>query len=238
MPQKVFILILVGSAVFAAWTFASPPSGTPGATSGALFSNSAGNIGIKTSSPATALDVNGTTTIRKSLDMANNRIINVATPTSSTDAVNKAYVDNQLGITTLGGAKVWGQGRPNTTVTNQSTTGQECTRAISGLTVKISRSVRTATWDGAAAVCPAGWWICSAADRGTAACGSGSKNVVTCDVGTGTNDLAATTYDGGWLADTSTSTVLERGMASRVVAGSPAEQPTCHILPVWCCAYQ
>jgi hypothetical protein len=27
-------------------------------------------------------------------------------------------------------------------------------------------------------------------------------------------------------------------MTSRIVAGSPTEQNMCHLIPVWCCAYQ
>src|SRR3989344_7514450 len=118
MSNKVFILILAWSGLLAAWTLASPPSGTPGATSGALFSSSSGNIGIKTSVPETTLDVNGTTTIRKSLDMANNRIMNVATPTATLDAANKAYVDAQIAGMTSSTTKIWSQGRPGTAVIN------------------------------------------------------------------------------------------------------------------------
>lgn len=247
MPRKVFILILIGSAIFAAWTFASPPSGTPGTTLGALFGNSAGNVGIQTSSPVTALDVNGTTTIRKSLDITNNRIMNVSTPVADTDAANKTYVDTLIGSVSSTTVKIWGQGRPNTdvvTVANVCGGTSECYNDMNGSgscnagDMKIARSVRTATWDGAAAVCPAGWWVCPAGDRGTAACGSGSKNIIFCDVTTGTNDLSSNTADWGWIADTGTSTTLERGMISRVIAGAPVEQNTCHIIPVWCCAYQ
>ena len=244
MSNKVLILILMWSGILVAWTLASPPSGTPGATPAALFSDSAGNIGIKTTTPATLLDVNGTTTIRSSLDMTNNRIINVASPITDLDAVNKAYVDAQISSTTV---KLWGQGRPNTSVvTVAGVCGgtSECYKDVDAGgscntgDIKIARSVRTATWDGAQAVCPANWWVCSAANRGTAACGSGNKNIIFCDVTTGTNDLSPNTADWGWIADTGTSATLERGMISRVIAGAANEQNACHLLPVWCCTYQ
>ena len=96
MRKKAFILVGISSLCLAAWTLANPPAGTPGVSKGAIAADSAGNIGIGTVAPATLLDVNGTTTIRKTLDMTGNRIWNVATPTSSTDAANKAYVDLQI----------------------------------------------------------------------------------------------------------------------------------------------
>jgi len=247
MSNKVFILILIWSGLLAAWTFASPPAGTPGITLGALFGASNGNIGIATSSPATLLDVNGTTTIRKSLDMVNNRIINVATPTSSLDAANKAYVDAQVATVNSSTIRIWGQGRPNTSVltvagvcggTSECYRDNDASGSCTTGDIKIARSTRAATWGGAQSVCPANWWVCTGAERGNTACGSGNRNVITCDVTTGANDLSPTTYDGGWLADTSTSTVLERGMTQRVIATASTEQNTCHMLPVWCCRYQ
>lgn len=52
-----------------------------------------GNVGIGTSTPNATLDVNGSVTVRGTLSVSNNRITNVATPTASTDAATKAYVD-------------------------------------------------------------------------------------------------------------------------------------------------
>lgn len=233
MSNKVFILILFWSGLLAAWTFASPPSGTPGNTFGALFSDSAGNIGIKTSIPTTALDVNGTTTIRKSLDMTNNRIINVATPTSSLDAANKAYVDAQIAGVTSSTTKIWGQGRPGTAVIN---TAGECTRVISGKTVKISRSTRPASWDGAGAACPAGWWVCSAADRGAATCGSGNRAGVRCDIPNSSNDeLFTLSNTWGWVSDAGSVTNREFGRLV-LTAGTTTDDYSCTLIPVWCCS--
>jgi hypothetical protein len=228
--------------MLAAWTLASPPSGTPGATNGGLFGDSAGNIGIKTSTPATTLDVNGTTTIRKSLDMTSNRIINVATPTSSLDAVNKAYVDTQIASVSSSTMKVWGQGRTGTAIINDA---GECTRLISGKTVKISRSTRPTTWDNAAAACPAGWWVCSASDRGTAACGSGNRTYVECNqrqnpTPTYLDDIAtwATTsgMPWGWVSNAgATTNTAFGGMVT--TAGVLQETYICDMMPVWCCSH-
>lgn len=239
MPNKVFILILVGSALFAAWTFASPPSGTPGGTFSGLFGDSAGNVGIKTATPATLLDVNGTTTIRNSLDMANNQITNVALPLTGLDAVNKSYVDTLIAnaSTTM---KLWGEGRPGAGVANNA---GECTNTVNGVTIKVSRSARLATGDGAQAVCPANWWVCSKAERGTNACpGNTTKNIVYCDVigavtGTENDDLWLTAANWGWVSDIGTATTLLVGkIVQSVSGGASSDQYTCNLLPVWCCS--
>ena len=155
--RQLFILIIVWSALLGAWAFANPPEGTVGVTHGILSSDGMNNIGIATSTPMSDLDINGTTTIRKSLDMANNRIMNVATPTVTLDAANKAYVDAQIAEMTSSTTRIWSQGRPGTAVINVA---GECTRTVSGKTVKVSRSTRPVTWDNAQAACPTGWWVC------------------------------------------------------------------------------
>lgn len=236
MPNKLFILVLVWSALFAAWTFASPPSGTPGGAFSGLYDDGAGNIGIKTNTPATLLDINGTTTIRGSLDMINNRIQNVAAPIAGLDAVNKAYVDSLVGSmsTTM---KLWGEGRPNANVIN---TAGECVNGA----IKVSRSTRLATWDGAQAACPANWWVCSAAERGTLVCPPPSgtnKNIVYCNVtassiGDSVEDFVLTTSDWGWVSNTATTTLYFGKIARGIKGGAKSDQYTCNLLPVWCCS--
>jgi len=66
-------------------------SGTFRVTATSTFS---GNVGIGTASPTTAGLVVATNVSGASIDAGSNRIINVATPTSTTDAVNKSYVDS------------------------------------------------------------------------------------------------------------------------------------------------
>lgn len=236
MPNKVFILILVFSGMFAGWTFASPPSGTIGTSVRSLFTNASGNVGIKTSTPTTLLDINGTTTIRNGLDMQNNRIMNVITPTVGLDAINKSYADAVLASMNTS-MKPWGEGRPGATVMNNA---GECVNGA----IKISRSTRLATWDGARAACPANWWVCSAAERGTAACPAPSgtnKNVILCNVtasprGDSVEDLILLLNNGAWITETATSTLYFGKLAGGGSGATKSDQYTCTLLPVWCCS--
>ncbi len=233
--KKGLILIGTWSVIFGVAVMANPPNAI-------ISTDSSNNIGIATTTPATALDVNGTTTIRKSLDIANNNILNVATPTSSADAANKAYVDNSVANISSTTAKLWSQGRVNTAVIN---TAGECTRVISGKTVKISRSTRPITWDKAPAACPAGWWVCSSADRGTAACGSGNRTYVECNLRsyptpTYADDLATyagtSGFDWAWVSDAGTTTDQPYGGFINT-AGLLQENAICSGMPAWCCSY-
>lgn len=235
MKRQLTTLIIIGSAFLGAWTLAAPPAGTIGASVRSLFTDATGNIGIKTSSPATLLDINGTTTIRKSLDMANNRILTVATPTIGLDAINKTYADTVIG--SMGPAiKLWGEGRPGASVVNAN---GECTNTIAGSVIKVSRSTRVATWDGARAACPANWWVCSAAERGTLVCGNTSRNILYCNVPSSTDDLQTNTANWGWVSNTaSTTTSLLWGKIKQAATGGTAsDQYMCNLLPVWCCSY-
>ena len=221
--------------MFAALALANPPSGTVGQTLGALFSDPSGNIGIKTTAPVSVLDVNGTTTIRKSLDMTNNRIMNVATPVVGQDAINKTYADTI--ITSMGPAvRLWGEGRPGAGVTSVS---GECTSTMTGPVIKVSRSTRTATWDGAAAACPANWWVCTAQERGTRVCGNTSRNITYCNVPSLTDDLGANTATWGWVSNSATTTnsLLWGKIVQSIVGGVASDQYMCSLLPVWCCSY-
>lgn len=235
MKRQAIVLIIVWSGILAAGVFANPPSGTPGTTSGVLFSDNAGNIGIKTFIPATALDVNGTVTIRKSLNMANNRIINLIAPATSTDAASKAYTDAQTANMASSTMRLWGEGRPGTNITNAA---GECTNTVNGAQIKVSRSSNTATWDGSRAACPANWWVCSATERGTGACASGvTRNAIYCNPAPVDEELTSVTNDWAWISDTAT-TNDRKGKITRTISGANTlEQYACSILPVWCCSY-
>ncbi len=216
----------------ALWTLAHPSTG-PGSGSGALAIVS-GDIGIKTLTPATTLDVNGTTTIRGALDMTNNKAINLAGPLLGQDAINKAYADTLIAqaSTTM---RLWGQGRPGATVINSA---GECTNMISGVTIKVSRSTRIATWDGAQAACPANWWVCTAAERGSVVCGNTSRSVLFCDPVNTADELSENAAPWGWVSNTATSTLLWGKDKSSASGGVAADRYMCSLLPVWCCQPQ
>jgi len=77
---------------------------TSGAESTAMVIGKDGNVGIGLTSPTSKLTVNGT------IDVLNNKIVNLSTPTLSTDAATKAYVDS---ITGGAGSTVWSKSGGN-----------------------------------------------------------------------------------------------------------------------------
>ncbi len=232
MQSKISIALvafsgLAACAFLVAWTLAVPPSGAAGTTSGAIIATTTAGKWVVT--------INGTTTIQKSLDVSGNKILNVAAPTSDTDAANKAYVDAALASVTSSTTRVWGQGRPGITVFD---TAGECTRTIAGRTAKVSRSSRTASWDGSTAACPIGWWVCTAAERG-AACGEGLlRNGIKCDIPAENHDeLKPVTNTWGWIANTSATANREYGAVMISTNGIVYEDFSCSLYPVWCCGY-
>lgn len=62
---------------------------------------STGNIGIREPDPIAVLDISGNVNIDGSLNIRNQRILGVANPIDSSDAVNKYYVDSSFGL------KIW-----------------------------------------------------------------------------------------------------------------------------------
>lgn len=254
MKRQIIILLLVWSTLLVAWTFANPPSGTVGTTTGVISVDGSDNVGIATSTPLSVLDVNGTTTIRGVLDMAGNKIINLATPVSSTDAVPMSYFTTQVGNVSSSTTRLWGEGRPGATVV--STAGQ-CTNSINGRTVKISKSKYVATWEKASAACPSNWWVCTAAERdinGATTAGFGKcpasgavmSQLVACQLSNGGDtlkynniyvppiDSTGIPHDLVWVADASVGHI---GKAVSATDGIAKDDLMCVIAPVWCCSY-
>lgn len=258
--RTTLLLILIGSAGFALWTWASPPEGALGISNGALYADTSGNIGIKTTAPVTALDVNGAATIRGILSMANNRITNLLTPAAGTDAATKAYVDSLSSGVSISGLP--GQGRPGATTVTGTACGNtaECYKDLntSGSCntgdVKIARSANTATWGGAAAACPANWWVCSGADRditagsaGYGSCGTVTRTVIGCFTGSTYTDEYFTSTNAnlirsGWIANVSATANNDYAkivnIGGTLTSGVDYENYSCSLMPVWCCSYQ
>lgn len=247
MQKKIITIIGIWSGILVGWTLANPP--TP-----KLFADSVNNIGIATSTPMSDLDVNGTTTIRKSLDMTANRIINVASPIAGTDAVPMSYITPQITTISSSTTRLWGEGRPGATVENAA--GQ-CTNTIGGRTIKISKSTFVANWDKSAAACPANWWVCTATERdingataGFGRCpasGAVARQLVGCDptyanpahvdnlyVPAIPNNVTFQT-DIVWVADVGASPHVGKAVSS--VDGVVKDDVMCIGTRVWCCSY-
>lgn len=205
--------------------------------------DSRGFFGLGTINPVSPIDIQtagtgaGAVVIRNGfLNMNNNTIKNLPMPINVDEAATKAYVDAQMGANA---SKLWGEGRPGTAVIN---TAGECT--VSG--IKISRSSRPVTWGSAAAACPAGWWVCSAAERGADDCkpASGSiinRSAIGCDTrpNSGTSIIADELFpqsnDWAWVSDTSSQENKEYGRFINAV-GAAGDNEICSMRPVWCCA--
>ncbi len=144
--------------------------------------------------------------------------------------------------------RLMGQGRPDVGVIDG---GGECLR--SGL--RVSRSDRIVSWGEAAAACPANWWVCTKAERGTGACkiagwgdtSSGALRGVDCDTTEDSGSVQDSDggYDemstfSGWVSDASVGTGGNRrnGVVVRADTGVAGNATNCSLLPVWCCANQ
>lgn len=199
-----------------------------------------GYIGIGTTAPVAPLDIQTTGTsagavvVRNGfLNMNNNAIKNLPAPVNADEAVNKAYVDAQTGGSNP--TKLWGEGRPGTTVINIA---GECTVN----NIKISRSARPVDWGASTAACPAGWWVCQASERGAGACGSGTRQAIGCDTRnvneSGTviwNELFPQTNDWAWVSDVGSLVDTEYGRYV-TVGGVAGNNEMCSMRPVWCCS--
>jgi hypothetical protein len=118
----------------------------------------------------------------------------------------------------------WGRGRP----------GVDRLFACDGLGGYVYGLGNTkVSWGEAAAGCPAGTWVCTAEQRGTAVCNGGGDEA--CDLhdcaGTDCSDLGANS-NVGWLADRASS---GNGTISSE-QGAPGQLAMCNRVSVWCCS--
>jgi len=150
---------------------------------------------------------------------------------SAVDA-RRLYVPPNVGPT-----RVWGQGRPG--VVRYGTSGTEsglCANAAAGVQFGLSNA--RVYWEGSAAACPSGTWVCTLAERGTGACDT-SRPDTTCDYldrNGNCGDLPANgalghVADNGNVGGTEGRFVYENGIAS-----GPGGLGN-YSAPVWCCSY-
>jgi hypothetical protein len=134
--------------------------------------------------------------------------------------------------------RVWGQGRPQTA--RYGTGGVETGLCVNALVLS-GLSLHTANWEGAAAACPRGTWVCTMAEVGI--CNTARPDSPTCDQRDCLNNCinrAANDHD-GWVADGASDGSWDLATTSanaqfRTELGSIGITLPCGELPVWCCS--
>ena len=190
-------------------------------------------------------------------NLANGVVVTLCEPGEQDDSVCNADLRIAVAVSAVhlvvdvagyfappGAGPLWGQGRPNTKVHGLSFLDFEipCTNGE----IQFVLSARQVDWNGAAAACPAGWWVCTAAERGTATCNTTRVDSVCdwrgCDSGAGStgaecHDKGAA-FHIGWLADGDPAGGWEHqamGWSQSEDEDTPAAVLGCSLLPVWCC---
>lgn len=166
-------------------------------------------------------------------------------PAANLDA--KVSANLLSNIVTAGGliaGKLMGQSRSGVVLFNAA---GEC--VVSGL--KISRSIPSVRWEGAAAACPANWWVCSAAERGSGSCGAGIvAQIQRCRAGyyDGASETSTRTHgrysgvnvDQAWVSNATniSGVIWGQYINTAGVSMSSVESTDCDFYPVWCCTDQ
>ncbi len=133
-----------------------------------------------------------------------------------------------------GPTRVWGQGRPG--VSRFGLSGVESGLCVNGA-VKIGMSNVRVIWEGSAAGCPAGSWVCTQAERGNGACDT-TRPDTTCDwtdrQGICHDEPPSGNWghvaDNGFIGGTEGVHVNENGTSGAGGIGNAS-------MPVWCCSY-
>lgn len=133
-----------------------------------------------------------------------------------------------------GPLRLWGQGRPG--IVRYGTGGVETGLCVNG-GVRFGLSNARVQWEGAEAACPAGTWVCTQAERGSAACDTARPDT-TCDYRDVTGACIDTTASTQWghVADNGFQNgvegkhVNENGTPGGGGAGN-------YYMPSWCCSY-
>jgi len=135
-----------------------------------------------------------------------------------------------------GNLRLWGQGRPG--VLRYGTSGVEsglCVNAAAG--VRFGLSNARVWWEAAAAACPSGTWVCTSAERGSAACDTARPDTA-CDIlyRNGTCGDDASNAHWGHVADNGLQGGLEgvhRNETGALGGGGSGN----YSMAVWCCSY-
>jgi len=132
-------------------------------------------------------------------------------------------------VDSSGATRLWGKGRNSVTV--YLSDGPMGPALCRNGNVGFGLSNATAEWDSADHACPLGTWVCTEAERGTAACYTfrpdGAYQGRWC-----TGEEASGNW--GWLADAS---IDSPGLARLMnEAGFVFSHEPCNSVPVWCCS--
>lgn len=133
-----------------------------------------------------------------------------------------------------GPTRVWAEGRPGTA--RWGTTGIESGLCTNG-DVKFGLSSSRVWWEGSAAACPTGTWVCTRAERGSAPCDTARPDT-TCDYLTRTGtcgDYAPSTHwghvaDNGYQNGVEGVVICEDGASGTGGGGN-------YSMPAWCCSH-
>ena len=132
-------------------------------------------------------------------------------------------------------AREWGHGRPGVARIGVDV-GNTRTELCENGDVEFGLSNVALRWGEAAAACPAATWVCTAEERGTAACDT-ARTDDACDMrdcaGACVNSLAHA--HSGFVADYASTSVHESAVY-RDELGFGVSLPTCFAAPVWCCS--
>lgn len=153
---------------------------------------------------------------------------------STSSAGTVAYKGEIRTIDSTSNSRLWGQGRPN--AVRYGTTGIEAGLCTNG-SIKFGLSKGIVDWAGVSAQCPAGTWVCTELERGTAACDTARPDTTTdavdCSASPGDQNLPANNHV-GFVADTeSTNLYYVRNVSE---SGSGSGGRPCEQKPVWCCS--
>jgi hypothetical protein len=128
-----------------------------------------------------------------------------------------------------------GEGRPGTAVAGTGPRPDVLELCVGPTGISFGMSEQMAPWGETPAVCPAGYWVCSAAERGTAPCAV-HRTDTDCDArdcAHGCVDLLATNHV-AWVADAADTS---SGHYADEMGTDAGTFRSCLLFPAWCCTF-